>query len=63
MPEIEDCWLVAGEEAFIVKVRVADVDALEHALGHLRRIPGVARTQTTVVLSTRWEGRVHLPED
>ena len=60
--EIEDCWFVAGEEAFVVKVRVPDVDALEHTLGVLRRIPGVARTRTTVVLSTRWEGRVHVGE-
>lgn len=57
VPQIEDCWLVAGEEAFVVKVRVADVDALEHLLGVLRRVPGVARSVTTVVLSTRWEGR------
>ena len=59
---VEDCWFVAGDEAFVVKVRVPDVDALEHTLGVLRRIPGVARTRTTVVLSTRWEGRVRLPE-
>jgi Lrp/AsnC family leucine-responsive transcriptional regulator len=60
VPVIEDCWFVAGEEAFVVKVRVPDVDALEHTLAVLRRIPGVARTRTTVVLSTRWEGRVQL---
>lgn len=58
---IEDCWFVAGEEAVIVKVRVADVDALEKTLGQLRRVRGVARTRTTVVLSTRWEGRFPLP--
>lgn len=63
VPEIEDCWTVAGEEAFVVKVRVPDVDSLEHTLGVLRRIPGVARTRTTVVLSTRWEARVRLPEE
>ena len=57
VPEIEDCWAVAGEEAFMVKVRGADVDALEHTLGILRRTHGVARTRTTVVLSTRFEGR------
>jgi Lrp/AsnC family leucine-responsive transcriptional regulator len=57
VPEIEDCWFVAGDEAFVVKVRVPDVDALERTLGALRRIRGVARTRTTVVLSTRWEGR------
>lgn len=57
MPEIEDCWFVAGEETFVVKVRVPDVAALEQAIGALNRIPGVARTRTTVVLSTRFEGR------
>jgi Lrp/AsnC family leucine-responsive transcriptional regulator len=62
VPVVEDCWFVAGEEAFVVKVRVPDVDALEHTLGVLRRIPGVGRTRTTVVLSTRWEGRVQLTE-
>jgi Lrp/AsnC family leucine-responsive transcriptional regulator len=62
VPVIEDCWFVAGDEAFVVKVRVPDVDALEHTLGVLRRIPGVGRTRTTVVLSTRWEGRVQVTE-
>jgi Lrp/AsnC family leucine-responsive transcriptional regulator len=59
--EVEDCWFVAGEEAFVVKVRVADIDALEHTLGVLRRTRGVARTRTTVVLSTRFEGRRRVP--
>lgn len=57
VPEIEDCWFTAGEEAYMLKVRVADVDGLEHLLGRLVQIDGVARTRTTLVLSTRWEGR------
>jgi Lrp/AsnC family leucine-responsive transcriptional regulator len=55
--EIEDCWFVAGDENFVLKVRAADVAALEHVVAKLRRLRGVARTRTTVVLSTRWEGR------
>ncbi|HEV2890877.1 MAG TPA: Lrp/AsnC family transcriptional regulator [Frankiaceae bacterium] len=62
VPEIEDCWFVAGDEAFVVKVRVPDVETLEQTLAVLRRIPGVARTRTTVVLSTRWEGRVRVED-
>ena len=58
LPEIEDCWFVAGEETFVIKVRVPDVDSLEKTLGALRRISGVSRTRTTVVLSTRWENKV-----
>jgi Lrp/AsnC family leucine-responsive transcriptional regulator len=58
VPEIEDCWFVAGEETYVVKVRVTDVPALEQMLGTLNRIGGVARTRTTVVLSTKFEDRV-----
>lgn len=61
---VEDCWFVAGEEALIIKVRVPDVGALEKVIRQLNDIPGVGHTRTTVVLSTRFEGRVrsaHLP--
>ncbi|PPK69432.1 Lrp/AsnC family transcriptional regulator [Actinokineospora auranticolor] len=63
LPEVESCYRVAGDEAFIVKVRVATVDELERALGRLRRIKGVARTRSTVVLSTRFEGRPNTAEE
>lgn len=58
---IEDCWFVAGEEELVIRLRVADVDALERELAGLRRLKGVSRTRTTVILSTRWEGRFSLP--
>ena len=58
LEEIEDCWFVAGDESFLLKVRVPDVTALEGTLSRLRRIRGISRTRTTVVLSTKWEGRV-----
>jgi Lrp/AsnC family leucine-responsive transcriptional regulator len=58
VPEVEDCWFVAGEESYVVKVRVMDVAALEHMIGTLNAIRGVARTRTTVVLSTKFEGRI-----
>ena len=61
--EIEDCWFVAGDEAFVVKVRVADLDHLDRTLRVLRHVPGVTRTRTTVVLSTRFEGRRRIPRD
>jgi Lrp/AsnC family leucine-responsive transcriptional regulator len=56
--DVEDCWFVAGEETFVVKVRVADVAALEATIRDLNAIRGVARTRSTVVLSTRFEDRV-----
>jgi Lrp/AsnC family transcriptional regulator, leucine-responsive regulatory protein len=59
--EIEDCWFIAGDDSFLLKVRVADVDALERIVSRLSGVKGVARTRTTVVLSTRWEGRLPDP--
>lgn len=61
LEEVEDCWFVAGDESFLLKVRVPDVASLERTLSRLRRIRGLARTRTTVVLSTKWENRVAGP--
>jgi Lrp/AsnC family transcriptional regulator, leucine-responsive regulatory protein len=55
---LEDCWYIAGDESYLVKVRVPGVEALEDLLGRLLRIEGIARTRTTLVLSTKWEGRL-----
>jgi Lrp/AsnC family transcriptional regulator, leucine-responsive regulatory protein len=57
LAEVEDCWFVAGDESFVIKVRVAGMPELEATLSRLRQIRGVARTRTTVVLSTKWENR------
>lgn len=57
LPEIESCYFLAGEESFLLKVRVAGMAELERLIVLLSRIPGVARTRTTVALSTKWEGR------
>jgi len=57
VPEVESCYGVAGDEAFVVQVRVATVDHLHRCIGRLRAIEGVARTRTTVVLAIRFENR------
>lgn len=54
--EVEDCYSVAGDESYIVKVRVASPAALEALLSTLRTVVNVS-TRTTVVLSTPFEGR------
>jgi Lrp/AsnC family transcriptional regulator, leucine-responsive regulatory protein len=61
--EVEDCWFIAGDDSFLVKVRVRDVDALAGVVGRLSAVPGVARARTTVVLSTYWEGRLPAPAE
>ena len=62
IPAVEHCWFVAGEETFIVKIRVPDVSGMEGTIRALSLIPGVARTRTTVVLSTKFEDRVQAAE-
>jgi Lrp/AsnC family transcriptional regulator, leucine-responsive regulatory protein len=54
--EIEACHSVAGEENYILKVRVATPGDLEHLLARIRTLAGVS-TRTTVVLSTPYEAR------
>src|ERR1044072_4092629 len=53
---IEACHSVAGEESYILKVRVASPNELEELLQKIRAAANVA-TRTTVVLSTPWEAR------
>jgi Lrp/AsnC family transcriptional regulator, leucine-responsive regulatory protein len=53
---IEACHSVAGEESYILKVRVAGPGALETLLQEIRAAANVS-TRTTVVLSTPYEGR------
>ncbi len=59
---IEACHSVAGDESYILKVRVAGPGDLESLLQEVRAAAGV-RTRTTVVLSTPWEGRPPPPAD
>jgi Lrp/AsnC family leucine-responsive transcriptional regulator len=59
LPEVEDCWFVAGEETFVVKVSSPDIGGLEQVIRTLNSVPGIARTRTTVVLSAKFEDRVH----
>ncbi len=57
---IEACHSVAGDESYILKVRVSNPGALEALLQDIRAAAQV-RTRTTVVLSTPWEGRTPPP--
>lgn len=53
---VEACHSVAGEESYILKVRVAGPSELESLLQDIRAAAQVS-TRTTVVLSTPWEDR------
>ncbi|PVG83905.1 AsnC family transcriptional regulator [Nocardioides gansuensis] len=56
IPEIESCWSVAGEESYILKIRVPTPRDLEDLLARIRMAANVS-TRTTIVLSTPFENR------
>jgi Lrp/AsnC family transcriptional regulator, leucine-responsive regulatory protein len=56
IPEVQEVHRVVGEDCFFVKVRVRGPEELADLLDHrLQRIPGVASTHTTIVLTTAKE--------
>jgi Lrp/AsnC family transcriptional regulator, leucine-responsive regulatory protein len=58
LPEIEACHSVAGDDAYVLFVRVASPGALENLIREIRRRANVS-TRTTVVLQTFYEHRAH----
>lgn len=56
LPEIESCYSVAGEDFYLLKVRVTGPSDLERLLQQIRSAAGVTH-RTTIVLSTPYEGR------
>ncbi|WP_329110605.1 Lrp/AsnC family transcriptional regulator [Micromonospora sp. NBC_01699] len=56
LPEIESCYSVAGEDNYLLLVRVASPADLERVLQEIRTSASVT-TRTTVVLSTPYESR------
>ena len=59
-PEVEDCFSVAGESNYVLKVRVRTTGHLEKLIRRLRE-KGQVQTRTTVVLSTPFEDRPLTP--
>ena len=56
LPEIDSCYSVAGEDFYLLLVRVAGPADLERLLQQIRTAANVT-TRTTVVLSTPYESR------
>jgi Lrp/AsnC family transcriptional regulator, leucine-responsive regulatory protein len=61
LPQVLELHSVAGEYDFIAKVRTPHAKALEEVLYRIKAIEGIARTTTTVVLSTAFESRPMRP--
>ena len=57
LPEVLELHSVAGEHDFLAKIRTTHARALEDVIYQIKAIEGVARTTSTVVLSTAFEDR------
>jgi Lrp/AsnC family leucine-responsive transcriptional regulator len=55
LPEVLEVHSVAGEEAFVLKAMTRSTAHLDELLSRLKLVPGMARTKTTIVLSTPFE--------
>ena len=55
MPEVCEIHSVAGEESYLLKVMTRSTVHLDELLSKLKIVPGMARTKTTIVLSTPFE--------
>jgi Lrp/AsnC family leucine-responsive transcriptional regulator len=54
-PDVLEFHRVAGEDCYLIKIRTATNKDLEELLRRIRSIRGVARSRTTIVLSTELE--------
>ena len=54
-PDVLEFHHIAGEDCYMIKARTATNKDLERLLKTIRLLPGVARTRTTIVLSTELE--------
>jgi Lrp/AsnC family leucine-responsive transcriptional regulator len=53
LPDVQEVHFVAGEDAFLVKIRAADTEALSGLIrDKIAAIAGVQSTRTAIVLST-----------
>jgi Lrp/AsnC family leucine-responsive transcriptional regulator len=63
-PDVLEFHRIAGEDCYLIKVRTATNKDLEQLLRRIRRIRGVARSRTTIVLSTELERpTIEVPDD
>lgn len=62
-PDVLEFHRIAGEDCYMIKIRTATNRDMEKLLRRIRSIRGVARTRTTIVLSTELErATIEVPE-
>lgn len=63
-PDVLEFHRIAGQDCYLVKIRCSTNKEMEQLLRRIRSIRGVARTRTTIVLSTELEKpTIEVPAD
>ena len=57
MPEVQTCHTVSGAHDLVAHVAAANAAALDEVLTRIGKLPGVARTTSSVLLATKWDRR------
>lgn len=55
IPDVLECHHVTGRHTLLLKVRTQNTESLHALIQRLRELPGVARTETMIVLATQME--------
>ncbi|NMG32902.1 winged helix-turn-helix transcriptional regulator [Azoarcus sp. TTM-91] len=63
-PEVMECYLMTGDEDYLLRVVVSDIQALERfILDHLTKVPGVANIRSSFALKqVRYKTALPLPD-
>ena len=62
LPEVLESHHVTGRHTLLLKIRTANTESLHKLISAIRALPGVARTETMIVLATQHE-RQRIPID
>jgi DNA-binding Lrp family transcriptional regulator len=57
MPEVRSCHTVSGAHDLVAHVAAANATELDEVLTRIGKLPGVARTTSSVLLATKWDRR------
>jgi hypothetical protein len=55
LPEVLESHHVTGRHTLLLKIRTENTESLHQLIGAIRELPGVARTETMIVLATQHE--------
>lgn len=63
MPEVLSCHTVTGAHDLVAHVAAENAAALDDVLTRIGKLPGVARTTSSILLATKWDHRSPQPQE